>query len=884
MLNIRGKKEAGDESEGKARRRVRGERASSKSHGWQLKSVVNHVTFSGSGGERMIAWYLLDPQQWSFRSIDEGESLISAQAATLSELQGTTVHVRVTSRPYPVRQWAKTAYSNAPEAQSGFDELMERDQRHMASSAQSDKLVYYGVDLGERSFSVRQLARVSATAIDREMQALQERLDTIDALMAGSGVEARPAKPAEMEWLIARGLALGCPVPVPDVDAPTSGTLDEDDVTAFAAGVEWDVAPLDPCVRVTTSYGGRQITRYVIVLTVGRMADVDIPRSYQPWMSKTDALRFPVEWMGRVEVRTPEEVSREMTKLAQRIDSQMSHWRDDHGKRPPKQLARQAARSGDVEDEMRTGFTGMATRVRAWYRCAVSGGSPEEALERAQRVQALYRPQIQLARELGQYHLAREFVPGEPLSSTAHSRKQPLLKFAAGLPAITSEVGDKRGPHIGETTGLSARAVCHDPWYLTEVMETGGLIPIVGTPGCGKSMLMAALSYKHVQAGVCGAAMDPAGRMQKMLNLPAMQGISRSVDLLGGEPGSLNPYAVVPEPRAEYVRLDCSDPSDPDELAERLERASRNAAAARRDLASYVARWCLPLALNRDDAVQELLRDAVASCRSDARGSLSDVAAWLHSKGGDLGERVSRQLRDAAERELGQLFFPAHGKVRDDDVLDDYEHIRFTVFNLKGLQQPGQEIPIEDWSADEMLVRPIMTLASWSCLNLIYRRDPHERKLFSLDEAQEVTEGSSAGRAFVYKISTDSRKNNNVAYVSTQNASNVLGERSINNFAGACFVGRTADEDAQRDALKLLGKPEGHGYEALLGNLSRRRRDGEELPYREFIYRDGLGGEGGRGGMERIRVSVKHHPELFEALNTTADPRKRLRAVESEAS
>ncbi len=89
------------------------------------------------------------------------------------------------------------------------------------------------------------------------------------------------------------------------------------------------------------------------------------------------------------------------------------------------------------------------------------------------------------------------------------------------------------------------------------------------------------------------------------------------------------------------------------------------------------------------------------------------------------------------------------------------------------------------------------------------------------------------------KISADSRKNNLVSFVSTQNASSVLGAKSLSNFAGALFVGRTADEQAQRDALTLLGKPEGAGYEAILGNLSRRRRSGEELGYREFIYRDG---------------------------------------------
>src|SRR4029453_14655588 len=119
-----------------------------------------HVTFSGKGSDRMIAWYLADPQTWSFRSIDEGEGLIYDQALQLAELVGTTVYCRVTTRPYPVHHWAAAAYANAPEPQPGFDEMMRRDQLHMAQHTQADKLVFYGVDLGERGVTLKALGKV----------------------------------------------------------------------------------------------------------------------------------------------------------------------------------------------------------------------------------------------------------------------------------------------------------------------------------------------------------------------------------------------------------------------------------------------------------------------------------------------------------------------------------------------------------------------------------------------------------------------------------------------------------------------------------------------------------------------------------------------------
>ena len=452
-------------------------------------------------------------------------------------------------------------------------------------------------------------------------------------------------------------------------------------------------------------------------------------------------------------------------------------------------------------------------------------------------------------------------------------RRFPVIKVAAGLPAITAEVGDRRGFHIAETAGLSARAVCFDPWYLPEIVEVGGLVPIVGTPGSGKSMLMGLLSYKSAMSGVRGVCMDPSGRLQKMLALPELAPISRSVDLMGGRPGSLSPYAVVPEPNRALVQTESVDSAD---FEEKLALAQNAVRATRRDLALTTLLGCLPLLMARNPDVQTRVRGAVTASADLRTSSLWNAVTRL-DQGDEDSRTIARELKAASERELGRLFFHTPTQSQADvDRLEGRRPARFTVFNLKGLVKPETQLALEDYSPEELLYRPIMALAAWSCLNLIYRGDPHERKFFALDEAQEVTQSSGAGRTLVYKLSSDSRKNNTASFVVSQNASTILGS-DVNNFVGAAFVGRTQDEAAQRDALKLLGKPEGIGYEKLLGQLSARaRRSEEHLAYREFIYRDGLGGEGGRGGMEKIRVTLAHHPDLFAALQTTADPTKRV--------
>jgi hypothetical protein len=849
---------------------------------WELSEVRDNVTFTG---DRMIAWYLASEQTYSFRTVREIEDLIRNQASQLAKLVGNTIHVRVTTRPYPVAHWARAAWENAPDPQPGFAQMLERDQRHMARSAQADKLVYYGVDLGARSTAVKLLSRFVPAAAERELEALDSRRAEVDKIMSGPGFDARPAYGKTLQWLIARSLALGCPVPVPDPQEDEELHLDGAALSDWISSVHWDAEPLAPTVRVTTSLtGGQQITRHVCVLTVSRIADIAVPEAHVPWMTKTDEVDFGVEWSCRIKPRSPEEVSKEMSSITRRIDGQVSHWSEDHGKRPPKQLARQADRAADVEDEMRSEFTGLSTRTAGWYRIAVSGRTEREALDRAQHLIRLYGPQITIVRPLGQYHLAREFVPGERLASEAHARNFPVLKAAAGLPMVTAKVGDRRGFHIGETATMSRRAVLVDLHVLPEIVEAGALVPMVGSPGSGKSTLMGLITAKSILSGVTGVLMDPAGKLQRLLTLPEIGGgivdgqevkpLARSVDVLNGRAGSLSPYAVVPEPTMAMIMADLPRGTDPEELLQQ-ERAA--AVQTRRDLTMMALRWCLPLALARSDEAQMRLLHAVNSCPATRSSTPRAVLETLH--GGDAeDQRIARMLENASETHLGRLLFPTDTGALDADIA---AAPRFTFFNLKGLLVPPAEVPMEEWRQEELLARPVMTLAAWSALNLIYRGDPSERKLFGLDEVQEITTvAGGTGRALVYKLSSDARKNNLVTLLSTQNASTVLGQ-DVNNFVGACFVGRTQTEDAQRDALKLLGKPAGAGYEDVLAGLSAQQLGGEDIAYREFVYRDGLGGADGTGGMERIRVTLDHHPELKAALDTTPAPEKRLKALQA---
>ena len=83
------------------------------------------------------------------------------------------------------------------------------------------------------------------------------------------------------------------------------------------------------------------------------------------------------------------------------------------------------------------------------------------------------------------------------------------------------------------------------------------------------------------------------------------------------------------------------------------------------------------------------------------------------------------------------------------------------------------------------------------------------------------------------------------------------------------FVGRTDDDEAQADALRLLKVPTGVGYEQMLGTLSPRPRhdDRPDDTPRQFIFADG------HGGVEKIRIDLEgpHLEHVREALDTNPD-------------
>jgi hypothetical protein len=828
-------------------RRTRRERDRVAKLGLAVREINDNLTFTDSAA---WAWFVLPAQQWAFRSETQRLTLLLDSGDAYATLADHRLHLRVTSRPYPAASWARGLDQRTPSPLPGvpgatWGDHLVRVQQHLRATTMAEKEVYLGVRLAARSSVDLMLDKVIRRARRREVDRIARQADRVTEVVAGGGLEGRPASAAEMEWLMRRSIGLGLPAPGALCPAP-GGDWETEDLHAFTDSVRYEAVPFAPTVKVIgRADNGHEVERHVAVLSIGRMPEIEVPdSSHEPWIAHTDRLAFPVEWSVRVDVLSGAEAQQAIQRKLLVVRDMQRHYRE-HDLDEPLALERQARHARVVEDEMTQGADVVANRVHGWFRVAVWGATEEECLERTRKVASSYRNRrIAVEHPRGQYALVREFTPGEPLASTAYRRRMPTLYFSASLPTVSANLGDRRGPYIGYTCGSSRRAVMFDTHYATEVRETSGLVPVVGGLGAGKSALMGLVTYEAVRRGIASVMLDPSGPLARLTNLPELEQRSRHIDLTQAPPGTLNPFAVVAAPRRDQY---------PDEDA--FEEAKILASQDRKLLALDIARMLLPPSLDVMPATRIVLSDAVRSTGGAPMSSLWTVIEQLEGHDDPHGKVVANYLREMAEMPMARLFFPTGAQpfTRMDTTL--------TVLTMPGLVLPPRNVPREHWSTSEQMAVPLLHLASWYASRAIYGREMHERKLVALDETHFLGEWG-AGRALFTRLGRDSRKWNTCVFAASQNPKDVLG-MDVANFIAAAFVGRIEDEESATDGLRMLRVPTGVGYERVLAMLSTRQGTGRAA-YREFVMRDV------DGRVDKLRVDLTHNPQLMEALDTTA--------------
>ncbi|WP_406693140.1 ATP-binding protein [Saccharopolyspora sp. ID03-671] len=823
-------------------------------------------------GQDVFAWYRLSPQRWSFRSDSQRQDLVAAIAGQYAELQGRWLHLRVTNRPYPIRMWAEAHVHNArnplPDADGAlsFDDYMVGEQQQLMGRSMAEKEVYLGVQVQTRNVVDRAVERaapllqkVFPEAVDAELIALDSEIEHLDQVIGSAGLDGRPVTAEEISWLMHRSCSLGLPAPR-NLPAVPGAPWEPEDLASFTDASDMHQDPYSPTVTVRGRTGSNAgVTRHVAVLTVGQTHGLQIPEIDDPWMQHSDRLPAPVEWSARIYVRRPEDVGGELQRQMNKVRSQVRHYTEEHGLEPPTSLARQAGRVLEIDDEMTSGFTALATRVKSWWRMAVSGPTERDALKLAQQILDLYKPKVAIEHPEAQYAMAREFIPGEPLANTAYLRRGSVVWAASAVPQATAEVGDRRGILLGETCTATRRPVAWDPWMAQEVRDASGLTAMVAGLGGGKSFLGGGTVYKTLRAGAHWTLLDPSGPLAELCNLPEIKPYARNINLLNAQPGILNPYRVVAEPELEHF-VDEEDP----ERGWRRERAL--AAATRRRLVLDVLTGLLPYEVAKLPQTRIVLLRAVRAVggRVDAHpGMVFEALRRDASEHHEHAVVVADFLDEIRERMA--LLIPEN----DADPYSETRDDRLTVLTMAGLTLPKDGVGREHWTDAEALGVEMLNLAAWLTQRSIYERPKGERKGVWIDEAFFLSEVPT-GRVLMNRFARDSRKWNVRVLLSSQIPADFLRIQGFVSLLDSVFIGRLDDEQAQADALRLLKVPVDAGYEQVVAALGRRPGPARNATQRDRSPRQFIFGDGA-GGVEKIRIdfSGPHLEHLRDALDTT---------------
>ena len=843
-----------------------------------MRGITGHLVRTTAG---TTAWYRLAPRPWSMRSDEDREGLINATGLALSQLTGRWLHWRVTWRPFPAADWARLhdewawPLPDQPGGVSWEDHLLAEQARALVSP-KAIKEVFVGVEirqgrsrlgnLGDRLAvsSSQRIANLAGRWVDAELSALDDEIRRVDSLMGASALAAEPVNAAQMLHLLYRSCALGLPAETIMPAAPHT-EWESEDMAAVEGLAHWSAEPYAPTLQVRGVSGAQRYDRHVLIASLGRMGEIDVPVTDLPWMTVTDELPVPIEWSGRMRVLPQEVSARSLRHVAARVDAQQQHYESEHGLDAPPVLARQIDLASQVRDELDTDHTGLSARCEGWWRMAVPGATEGEALETFEQLRHLYHPKIAVERSEAQHALAREFIPGEALATTAYRRRMSVRHAAMAVPVATDIIGDQYGP-LTFTSRTSDRVIPWNPWHDMDEQQVSGLTPIIGGLGSGKTFLMGTLAAQAVRSlqAYC-TLLDPSGPLTELTKTPELAPYSRGLELLDAPAGTLNPYSMISEPQRDRY---ASGPAGQDSW----ERDRDSAQAQRSTLVISVLTQLLPASIRRAGDVQQMLLQAVDRVGTGPDHDLGEVIAALRHAGLD-GERLAGSLGP-----ILSTSGPARlllGKPDGETWASDTD--RLLVLSTRGLSLPREGVDQQDWSIDEQLSLPLMHLAAWLAYRRVYQLPRNAPKMVGLDELRWLSM-TATGKTLITQFSRDNRKFRTRVLVAGQLASDVLrlGGGDESGLASLChdvFVGRTTDGEAQRDALRLLRIPTGIGYEGRLGDLSTSQVGGTpgfghgssaDAP-REFVWRSGSYCED-----VRLDISGDHFASLRSALDTNA--------------
>lgn len=816
------------------------------------------------------AHYELSPQRWSFLGDETRGRTLDLNAARWASLAGHAIRLRVTTRPYAAYDWAAqldrriTPLPDLPESvdyeewlarrEKGEHDIplsyagwLESQQRRVQRSTLDQKMVVLSVRVADRPKGLHGAELLEALAdIDYDRRSkpvvnVVRQIHQMDEKVAREGFDGMPLTSTDMEWFIYRSMAVGVTVPEPN---SISETWAQDDLASFTDSVRWHYEPFARTVEVEAWRNNQMETRHVCVLTSARMGELTYPESgKQPWATIADGMPFPVEWSisGTIESGRGLEAAADYQR--NRALNIAAHYAE-HGERPPLATRRAIEHAEQVVDEVSEGEIEVAARFSGVVRIAVAGLTPDEAISRAEDIQDRYNDRLRpLTWEIPafQSQKLREFIPGEPWEKQGYQRVMPVRYLAAALPNVTGAIGDGIGPYFGVSCTTSRTALMMDSNYLIEQKGESrpGVCPIIAEPGKGKSTLTGAIAYAEVRTGVQTVIFDPSGPLSRLTQVPELRPFSHHVSLFNGDPGSLNPCALMPHPSIEGL--------NEREYKREKKRVNQLRKDVLIDTLRAVVRPSIRLIAN------EVLFDAVGSIAVTPETSPWEVVEVLERSGNVQAKRFAKALREAADSLEGSLIFGEPGMTTK--PFDPDTPLTVITLERENLSMPPEGADEELLSPSDLILRPLLNLGVMFASRFAYAGSPNSRKALHLDEVQFLGSWGS-GRAFIQKLASDSRKRNLAVYLSTQ-LPRWIDQFGINSLFGHSFIGGLSDEITAREALSFLGVQE-HYVRAVI-----------DLQQGQFLYRDL------ERRVEKVLIDM-YLPHLLEALDTDPNGTKTL--------
>jgi hypothetical protein len=859
------------------------------------REIIENLTVQKDG--TIWAGYRIGPARWDFTGSDAKISRMNRDADVFSHLAGRFYHERVSTRPHPVQSWAAQLDARTPSptpdvhtcdlSMSKGDLLrgrcgcetwnshLVRQQNVIARSGMDDKVVFRYFTLNARvnsRFDLRkhlEAYRAGAAPHASLLPVLEDvkRLSDIVSGWPGS----RPMTEFEQGWLRVRSLAPG----MQPVGVQARSGWDELSIPALGNDIRWVETPFGRTVAVTSWANGRKMTTAARVLTVARLADLNYPENgLPPWQVHAESVRdatgapFPVEWSVVGRIRPGEEMTAEVELELRKAE----FIRRDYGwhkETPPAVIDNGITVALDTRNQVVNGQAMEAARFQGQINVIITGqdrynsdgvmilsaaDAVEERCASLTRAYAASGLRMDFTGADCQSFMLQSTVVGEPFDRVGYQRRLRLPYLAAGMPNATASIGDSRGPYLGHTRGASRRPVMHDPHYATEGLKTGraqNMHLMVGTLGCGKSVLFGAIAYDLVRRGTPTIINDPSGPLAKLCQMPEIAAVSQEVNLLTGRKGILSPPGLIAIPHPD-------DHPEPGDWADAVEQAR----SERRDLVIDMALRCLPEDLVADGSreagrTREMLRLAARrhAERSgwETTSTLWDLVDSLATLENVHADAVAGALVDASTAPLLRLLFPPRGQT----VQPGHYGKTLTVITTPGIVRAVDGTPRRDWNPTEIGADAVLRLTALYTNRLIYSKPREQRAAVFFDEAESFTD-FGPGRSMFSRLGRDHSKWNLYVALGMKSINPQMLSGELKNFIASVFVGRMASTEPALEAMAMLGLSDPR-YAGVLMNLST------SVPG-EWVHRDVDGNVGG------MRVDVDYHPALKAALLTDPAP------------